>query len=188
MSPLSRAQGDYHRSHIDTQFAVTSIRYLETLVSILGPTQVFFLSQDDKARVPLGITAAIKQAPILMHVEYLVCLPDKDWVIAERRKLIPSIYTGIVNAPKMPGQSKAVGYSGPTFIAISSGKHSSSTANTHAQDFETLLTLKEFEELVKTEGGFIKPVIIIRSMEVPTRSPATRKLYLFLLTISKSMI
>ena len=45
------------------------------------------------------------------------------------------------------------------FIAIKSGKHSSSTASTHAQDFETILILKEFEELVKTEGGFIKPVI-----------------------------
>lgn len=28
-------------------------------------------------------------------------------------------------------------------------------------DFETLLTLKEFEELEKKEEGFIKPVIII---------------------------
>ncbi|GBN03831.1 hypothetical protein AVEN_233030-1 [Araneus ventricosus] len=135
---LSGAQADYHRSHIDSQFAATSKRYLETLASILGPTQVFFLSQNDKARVRLGITAANEQAPILMHMEYRVCLPDHDWVIAERHKLIPSVYAGIVIAPKMPGQSKAVGYSGPTFIAIRSGKHSSSTANAHAQDFETL--------------------------------------------------
>ncbi|GBN50027.1 hypothetical protein AVEN_95582-1 [Araneus ventricosus] len=126
--------------------------------------QVFFLSQDDKARVPLGITTANKQAPILLHIEYRVCLPDHDWVI-------PSVYAGIMIAPKMPGQSKAVGYSGPTFIAIRSGKHSSSTANIHAQDFETLLTLKEFEELVKTEEGFIKPVIIITVDGGPDENP-----------------
>lgn len=176
---LSRAQADYHRSHIDTQFAVTSIRYLKTLASILGPMQVFFISQDDKARVPLGITAANKQAPILMHMEYRVSLPDHDWVIAECHKLIPSVYAGIVIAPKMAGQSKAIGYSGPTFIAIRSGKHSSSTANTHAQDFETLLTLKEFEELVKTKEGFIKPVIIVTVDGGPDENPRYQKVISF---------
>ncbi|GBM31415.1 hypothetical protein AVEN_98510-1 [Araneus ventricosus] len=35
---LSRAQADFRRSHIDTQFAATTTRYLETLASILGPT------------------------------------------------------------------------------------------------------------------------------------------------------
>ena len=66
---LTRAQQDIHRNHIDGLFATTSIRYLESLASFLGPQQVFFLSQDDKARVPIGITAAHKQAPILMHME-----------------------------------------------------------------------------------------------------------------------
>lgn len=48
-----------------------------------------FLSQDDKARVVIGLAAANKQAPILMHVEYKVSLPDHDWVVAQRHKLIP---------------------------------------------------------------------------------------------------
>ncbi|GBO27060.1 hypothetical protein AVEN_143994-1 [Araneus ventricosus] len=112
-------------------------------------------------------------------MEYRVCLPDHDWVIAERHKLIPSVYAGIATAPKMPGQSKALGYSGPTFIAIRSGKHSSSTANTHAQDFETLLTLKEFEELVKTEEGFIKPVIIVTVDGGPDENPRYQKVISF---------
>ena len=34
-------------------------------------------------------TAANKQSPLLMHVEYKVKLPD--WVIASRHKLIPSV-------------------------------------------------------------------------------------------------
>ena len=176
---LSRAQADYHRSHIDTQFATTSIRYLETSASVLGPMQVFFLSQVDKTRIPLGITAANKQAPILMHMEYRVSLPEHDWVIAERHKLIPSVYAGIVIAPKMAGQSKAIGYYGPTFIAIRSGKHSSSTANTHAQDFETILKLKDFEDLVKTEEGFIKPVIILMVDGGPDENPRYQKVISF---------
>lgn len=83
---LTRAQTDHHKNHLDSNFAETSIHYLENIASILGPDQVFFISQDDKARVPIGVTAANKQAPLLMHMEYRIKLPDHDWVIAERHK------------------------------------------------------------------------------------------------------
>ena len=70
-------------------------RHLEELISVLGPNEVCFISQDDKARVPIGLTAANKQAPLLMHVEYQVSLPDHDWIVAAKHKLIPSVYAGI---------------------------------------------------------------------------------------------
>ncbi|KAG5889612.1 hypothetical protein JTB14_024033 [Gonioctena quinquepunctata] len=178
---LIRAQNDHHKSHLDSNFAETSIHYLENIASILGPDQVFFISQDDKARVPIGVTAANKQAPLLMHMEYRIKLPDHDWVIAERYKLIPSVYAGIKITSSMLGQPQAVGYSGPTYIAIRSGKHSSSTANTHAQDFETLLELEEFRPLAKTGHGLVKPVVIITVDGGPDKNPRYQKA-LFLAT------
>lgn len=93
---LCRAQADNHKMHKDGPFCTASIRYLECLASILGPSNVSFISQDDKARVPIGMTAVQKQSPLLMHLEYRVKLPDHDWVIAEKHKLIPSVYAGIV--------------------------------------------------------------------------------------------
>lgn len=71
---LARAQNDLHAQHTDTAFATTFINYLEELASLLGPQQTTFISQDDKARVPIGVTAAHKQTPMLMHVEYRVTL------------------------------------------------------------------------------------------------------------------
>lgn len=115
---LIRAKNDLHREHIDTSFATATIRHLEELASYCGPESVAFISQDDKARVPLGITAANMQAPMLMHVDYRVQLPDHDWVVAARHKLIPSVYAGIAIKPEMFGDRSAVGYSGPTYIAI----------------------------------------------------------------------
>ena len=44
--------------------------------------------------MPLGLPAASKQAPLLMHVEYRIQLPDHYWDVAERRKLILSVYAG----------------------------------------------------------------------------------------------
>ena len=176
---LIRAQTDYHKSHLDTKFAETSIHYLENIASILGPDQVFFISQDDKARVPIGVTAANKQAPLLMHMEYRIKLPDHDWVIAEKHKLIPSVYAGIKITSNMLGQPQAVGYSGPTYIAIRSGKHSASTANTHAQDFETLLELEEFQALCKTGHGLVKPVVIMTVDGGPDENPRYQKVIAF---------
>ncbi|KAG5860711.1 hypothetical protein JTB14_029385, partial [Gonioctena quinquepunctata] len=176
---LIRAQNDHHKSHLDSNFAETSIHYLENIASILGPDQVFFISQDDKARVPIGVTAANKQALLLMHMEYRIKLPDHDWVIAERHKLIPSVNAGIKITSSMLGQPQAVGYPGPTYIAIRSGKHSSSTANTHAQDFETLLELEEFRLLAKTDHGLVKPVVIMTVDGGPDENPRYQKVIEF---------
>lgn len=92
---LIRAQNDQHHKHIDGVFATATIQRLEELASFFGPKEVCYISQDDKFRVPIGLTAANKQSPILMHVEYHISFPDHDWVVAEKHKLIPSVYAAI---------------------------------------------------------------------------------------------
>ena len=130
---LVRAQADLHRSHIDGPFATATIRYLESLASFLGPNQVLFISQVDKARVPVGFTAANTQAPLVMHTENRISLSNHDWVVAVRHKLIPSVYAGIMIESRGQGNPSTVSYSGPTFITIRSG-------NTAVQ--RLILTLK----------------------------------------------
>ena len=168
---LTRAQAEYHASHPDTEFAKATIKYLENVASLLGPEDVFFLSQDDKARVPIGITAAKSQAPILMHMEYRVTLPDHDWVVAQKHKLIPSVYAGICIKPQGMGRSNAVSYSGPTFIGIRSGKHGSSNASTHANDLDTVVHSKEFSGLAKNSIGDVKPIFMITVDGGPDENP-----------------
>jgi len=80
---LIRAQNNNHVKHVDGEFCTATITHLEELSSILGPKEVCFISQDDKCRVPIGVTAANKQSPLLMHVEYRISSPDHDWVVAD---------------------------------------------------------------------------------------------------------
>ncbi|KAJ8670913.1 hypothetical protein QAD02_002172 [Eretmocerus hayati] len=167
---LYKAKNDHHKAHTDHDFCLASIRSVESLASMLGPDQVGFISQDDKAKVPIGLTAAKKQSPLLMHVEYVVKLPDHDFVISARHKLIPSVYAGIVIEPNRFGSPDAVSYSGPTYISIRSGKHSSSTAATHASDFRRLLEIKEFDTIMKF-NGVLKPVIIMTVDGGPDENP-----------------
>lgn len=172
---LIRAQNDAHSKHIDMWFCSATIKRLEELSSLLGPEEVCFISQDDKAKVPIGLTAANKQAPILMHVEYRVSLPDHDWVIASKHKLIPSVYACIEIKQDGLGKGEAVGYSGPTYVAIRSGKHSSSTAYSHGLDFERLLNLPEFEPFIKNKEKRVKPLVVLTVDGGPDENPRFQK-------------
>lgn len=172
---LAKAQAESHKSHVDSRFASSTIFHLEQIASLLGPNYVLFISQDDKGKVPIGITAANKQAPLLMHVEYRVSLPDHDWVVAPSHKLIPSVYAGIKIEEQGMGKNNAVTYSGPTYISIRSGKHCSSTALSHALDFERVLNLDTFDTITKNESGSIKPIAIIIVDGGPDENPRYTK-------------
>ena len=169
---LIRDQNDSHAKQVDQKLCVSTIKHLEEISSTLGPNEVCFISQYDKARVPIGLTAANKQSPLLMHVEYRVSLPDHDWVVTAQHKLIPFVFGGIVVQPNGLGKPEAVSYSGPTFIAILSGKHSSSTAYAHALGFERLLQLHEFDTITKYgPDNAVKPVLIITVDGGPDENP-----------------
>jgi len=69
------------------------------------------------------------------------------------------------------GSTEAVSYSGPTYIAIRSLKHSPSNANTHHEDLNTLLILDEFKDFVRNSTGEVKLVLIISSDGGPDENP-----------------
>ncbi|CAF1243948.1 unnamed protein product [Adineta steineri] len=163
---LRKALNDDHGKHEDGHFATATIRYIKDLAGIFGNDVVFFLSQDDKCKVPIGLPAAKIQAPMLMHLDYRVRLPDHDWTVAPRHQLTPSVY-----AACLMNENNDVGYSGPTYIAIRSAKHDRSDANSHSHDFDTLVGLKEFEKAARDYTGQVKPVVIITVDGGPDENP-----------------
>ncbi|CAG8449488.1 6300_t:CDS:2 [Dentiscutata heterogama] len=171
---LLRSQNSARRSHDDTHFCAALIRNIKEMVSLLGPKSALVISQDDKARIPLGLAVANKQAPILMKLEYRVELPDHDWVVAERHKLIPSVYAVLDVQEDKYRQAEAVTYSGPTFIRIRSGKHDSSTAYSHGKDFNDLMAEEKLHNFT-TMDGQPKPVVVMISDGGPDENPCYRK-------------
>ena len=55
-----------------------------------------------------------------------------------------------------------VGYSGPTYMAIRSGKHASSTAETHTFYFTCMLQQEsdDMRHALFTDNGLINPILI----------------------------
>jgi hypothetical protein len=102
-------------------------------------------------------------------MEYKITLPDHDFVIAERHKLIPSVSAlCVIDANKF---DKAVSYSGPTYVAIRDGKRDSSSAASHNADFEALLKIKSFRDLMISSDGLLKPVLIVGVDGGPDENP-----------------
>jgi len=110
---LCRAQNDLRKGHADSHFAMASVKHADELAALFGKQHVFYLSQDDKARIPLGLPVSQKQSAILMHMEYRVRLPDHDFPIGEKHKLIPSVYAACEQRA-----DGSVSYSGPTYVCI----------------------------------------------------------------------
>ncbi|CAF4301901.1 unnamed protein product [Rotaria sordida] len=67
---LIKDNNDQHKKHDDQYFATNTINHLKTLAGSFGNDAVFFLSQDDKARVPIGLPVARKQAPLLILLSF----------------------------------------------------------------------------------------------------------------------
>ena len=70
---------------------------MEEIAAILVPEEVTFHSMDNKAKVAIDITAAKKQTPLLMHMEYQFTLPDHDFVVGSKHKLIPSVIADMMS-------------------------------------------------------------------------------------------
>ena len=125
---------------------------------------------DDKAKVPIGVTAATKQSPLIMHMTYEICLPDHDFVKATKHKLTPSVYAACEIRATSSKSDPEISYSEPTYIAIRNGKHDSSTAYAHGADFDEVLKLEQFKDIVEHDG-IIKPIGLVFSDGGPDENP-----------------
>ena len=101
------------------------------------------MSPDDKALIPLGIPAAVKQQKIMMHFEAPVRLADHSFPVAPGNKIKPSVYAGVSIKENAPGRDSAVGYNGHTAFKVRNCKYSSVTAFRHMKDILELYVATE---------------------------------------------
>ena len=166
---LQRPQNDLIKKRSYGHFAIAFATFTRKLGNLFDDNHVFFLSQDDKARIPLVLPISKKQTAILMHLEYKVMLTDHDFPIGEKHKLIPSVYAVCL---KKHGE---VSFNGPTFISIRSGKHDKSCAETHSYNFERVLQLEEFQDAVLTPNKDVKPLVFVSADADLTKLQKTSK-------------
>ena len=156
---LVKAQNDQRANNPDRWFAAMIMQHTEELAALLGGNSCISMGKDDKAHVPIGITAANKQAPLLMNLKYKVSLPDHDFVVASKHKLTPTVL-GLRKIEDHPvGDRSCVKFSGPTYIQVKSLKHTSSNAFVQAELVNEAIDKEP--AYTQTEDGLTKPVLIM---------------------------
>ena len=115
--------------------------------------------------MPLGLLVSKKQTAILMHLEYTVKLPDRNFPVGEKHRLFPSVYAACEKS-----KYGSIGYNRPTCVAIRSEKHDKSSAASHIEDFWVLLSLDEFEEAC-LKDGVLKLVLLVSVDGAPHEAP-----------------
>ena len=168
---LYKSQNSKRSAHVSTKLAISSIRAFEEIVAILGPEEVTSHSMDNKGKVPVCITTAKKQTPLFMHVKYQVTLPDHDFVVGSKHKLIPSVIRDMKVVKSKDLTNDAVSYSGPTYIAIMSLKYSGSSAFHHLRDMNRARSLPEFTESFQNQHSREKKVMIVTGDGSPDENP-----------------
>ena len=96
-------------------------------------------------------------------------MPDHDFPLGERHKLIPSVYASCLM------KESEISFSGPTYIAIRSAKHDSSTAASHQYDLCDVFDMPEFASSVKGKDGQMKPLLFVGVDGGPDEAPSSTK-------------
>ena len=120
---LAKAKNTARNRQEDVNFKFATKGYMKCIASHFGKDVVLAVSIDDKAKVPIGITAAKLQAPLVMHMEDQVRLTDHDFVKEGKHKLIPSVYAASQIKASATRKDPETSYSGPMYICIRSLKH-----------------------------------------------------------------
>ena len=142
---------------------MASVNHTRELASLLSDENIFFLSADDKARLLLGLPVSRKQTVMLMYLECRVKLPDHDFWIGEKHKLISSLRAACEKKREGLLTTRAD-------IAIWSGKHEKSSAASHIVDFWAILSVDEFK-VACLKDGVLKPMLFISIDGGPEEAP-----------------
>ena len=123
------------------------------------------ISQDDKAKVAVGIPAVGRHFETMQTVLESVSLPDHDFPIGTSQKLIPSVYL-LIN-PKEADESLRASQMA-IFIRVQ--WHIGSSSTTHMTDILSLVSNEEFTEFFNYKGK-VKPLWILLVDGRPDENP-----------------
>ena len=91
---LLKPRNDLRKKHIDGHFAMAEVKQADEIAETFPKNMVFYISKNDKAKVPLGLTISKKKTAIHMHPDCKIRLPDHDFLIGSQHKLITSVMAG----------------------------------------------------------------------------------------------
>ncbi|GBB94372.1 hypothetical protein RclHR1_23400003 [Rhizophagus clarus] len=166
---------DEMNSHIDEHYCLTSIKGVKSFATAF-PQDVLIISQDDKAKVPLGMAAVGRTFKTIQTTNELVSVPDHDFPKAAKHKLVPSVYL-LIN----PSDTNDSLRSGKVRIFIRPEYFLSTSCKTHMVDLMSITKEVNFREFTHNEDS-VKPFWCLLTDGEPDENPR------FLANITKYLL
>ncbi|CAG8837658.1 15956_t:CDS:1, partial [Cetraspora pellucida] len=138
------------KEHVDTHYCLASIKASKTFASTF-PNISVLVSQDNKAKVNVGIPAVGRTFQTIQSIAEPIELEDHDFPIGISQKLVPSVYL-IINL----ADSNDTMRTGQLAIYVRPQWYIRSSSLTHMQDLINLSSMKEYEEVFKINNT-VKP-------------------------------
>ncbi|CAG8712440.1 2022_t:CDS:2 [Cetraspora pellucida] len=142
---------DERSNYVDKHYCLASVKNARQFAAAFEDFSVV-LSQDDKAKVPVGIPAVGKHFRTMQTIREPVSIADYDFLIGSFQKLTPSVYLAI-NPNEL---NEALQLS--IFIRVQ--WHISSTSISYIADILSLVDNEDFSTIFKRDKE-VKPLWVI---------------------------
>lgn len=167
MVAVAGVSRDLRRSHVDEHYCLASVKAAKLLARSFASHSVI-ISQDDKAKVPVGIPAVSRTFETMQTINEPVRVEDHDFPIGTSQKLIPSVYL-MIN----PNESDEM-RSGQLSIFVRSQWDLGTSTLTHLTDLKTLASLPEFSHFFNINDQ-LKSIWILLVDGGPDENPRHEK-------------
>ncbi|GBC23550.2 hypothetical protein GLOIN_2v1766467 [Rhizophagus irregularis DAOM 181602=DAOM 197198] len=154
--------------HIDEHYCLASVKGAKQFAALFS-THSVIISQDDKAKVPLGIPAVGRTFQTIQSFQEPVTLPDHDFPVGMQQKLIPSVYL-LINL----SDTNDTFCNGQLSIFVRPQYHVGTSSSTHMSDLNSLIQDSQFDRILKINGQ-IKPIWILLVDGGPDENPRHMK-------------
>ncbi|GES72486.1 uncharacterized protein LOC106141435 [Rhizophagus clarus] len=162
-------------SHVDEHYCLAAVKGVK-MFALTFPQDIMLISQDDKAKVPLGMAAIGQTFKAIQTINEFVSVPDHDFPKASKHKLIPSVYL-LIN----PSNSNNSLCSSKVQIFIRLEYFLGTSCKTHMVDLMSITKEEPFHEFTHNEDS-VKPFWCLLTDGGPDENPR------FLVNISKYLL
>ncbi|CAB4437126.1 unnamed protein product [Rhizophagus irregularis] len=134
------------RDHPDGHYCLASVKYARQFATVFADNSVV-ISQDDKAKIGLGVPAVGRTFHTLQSVHEPVSVADHDFPLGNGQKLVPSVYLMI-----KPNELNDELRTGQLAIHVRRQWSLGTSSLTHMQDLESLVLDPQYNDVLKTNG------------------------------------
>ncbi|CAG8715305.1 23345_t:CDS:2 [Cetraspora pellucida] len=134
------------KEHIDGHYCLASVKGVRQFAHAFSNVSVI-ISQDDKAKIGLGIPAVGRTFRTLQSVSEPVQLPDHDFTCGSNQKLIPSVYLII-----KPNEESNDLRTGQVVIFVRPQWSIGTSSVIHMKDLISLASNNQYSDALKTNN------------------------------------